>query len=286
MVGQIADECAIHSLYNCKGSSGIKPCLLCNNVFAAREVRNIVEADVSGKSVHHTEHDLSKLKPVTSGWLDAIVRRLTNGRAQLNKGDFKELQTRLGWNYDSQLSYRLRLAPPHKYVCFDWMHTLFVNGVFNVHVGCLMWALRPPRKQDGFTYARLHAYSQQWKWPGRMSKVAKDVFCPKRAQSSWEAGRLKCSASEGLCMLPVYQMASPILPSLQCVQKRERSFKDGFPVCEHTYRYDRKLAGPCTHGVCMNLSADKLMHTCAVDNLGYHCLDTLAAAGCEDWLVI
>ena len=195
---KIADELAIHVLYNCKGSGGLKPCLLCSNVFNKLEVRDIVNLDTSNLAVHHTEHDSSKLLPTTSGYLASIVRRLKRASTTLNKGQWEEIQTRLGWNYDDMLESRLLLAPPHTVLCLDWMHTIFVKGCFNVHVGCLMWALG-----RYFKYETLHAYASKWKWPGRFSKIAKDVFCPQRAKSSWEAGHLKCSASEGLCMLPV-----------------------------------------------------------------------------------
>ena len=37
---RIADEDAIHRLVGCKGASGIKPCLMCCNVFLKGEVRD------------------------------------------------------------------------------------------------------------------------------------------------------------------------------------------------------------------------------------------------------
>ena len=73
---RVADELAVHVLYGCKGQSGIKPCLLCANVFDGKEVRNIVTADQTGLAVHHTEPDSTKLVPMTMGMLDWVVRRL------------------------------------------------------------------------------------------------------------------------------------------------------------------------------------------------------------------
>ena len=103
---------AIHVLYNCMGSSGIKPCLLCSNVFLGREKRGVVKLDTSGLAVHHTEHDHTKLQATTVGLLGAVVRRLQQGKAQLNVRSFKELQTRVGWKLDSGLERRLKIAPP------------------------------------------------------------------------------------------------------------------------------------------------------------------------------
>ena len=67
---RVADEAAVHVLYGCKGQAGIKPCLLCANVFDRKEVRGIVDADSTGISVHHTEHDCTKLVPMTMSMLD------------------------------------------------------------------------------------------------------------------------------------------------------------------------------------------------------------------------
>ena len=87
---------AIHVLYNCMGSSGIKPCLLCSNVFLGRGRPGVVKLDTSGLAVHHTEHDHTKLQATTVGLLGAVVSRLQQGKAELNVGSFKEIQTK-GW---------------------------------------------------------------------------------------------------------------------------------------------------------------------------------------------
>ena len=204
---------AIHVLYNCMGSSGIKPCLLCSNVFLGREKRGVVKLDTSGLAVHHTEHDHTKLQATTVGLLGAVVRRLQQGKAELNVGSFKELQTRVGWKLDSGLERRLKIASPPRVVCWDWMHTLFVSGCFNAHVGLLVWHLAG----NGVSYKALDARAKRFKWPARFNKVSKDTFCASRAKSSWEAGTLKCPSSEGLCMLPICELlahtATPVLSS-------------------------------------------------------------------------
>ena len=37
--GVIADEAALHAVYACKGSSGLRPCMLCTNVYNYRNAR-------------------------------------------------------------------------------------------------------------------------------------------------------------------------------------------------------------------------------------------------------
>ncbi len=59
----------------------------------------------------------------------------------MKKGEFVELQTRLGWNFaPSGLVFNNRwrdIADPTKHCMYDWMHVWFVSGVWNVHVGLM-----------------------------------------------------------------------------------------------------------------------------------------------------
>ena len=84
-------------------------------------------------------------------------------------------------------------------VVFDWMHVFFVSGIFNIHCGVMMWNL----KSYGITYAKLEQYVAAWHWPSYMGKGADDVFCTRRAKSSWEDGSEKATSSEGLSVLPI-----------------------------------------------------------------------------------
>ena len=183
----------------------MRPCLLCANVFLGRETRGIVAADTSNLAVHHYEGDFSKFTIADMRILLATVNRLEEGATMVNAGsmtktDFNELTTRLGWNWDDGLRSRLSKAPPHIVLKFDWMHTLFVGGVFNVHVAQLIRCLKG---NLGVGYDTLHAYLNEWTWPVAYRNISKDACSPARAKSSWEADVFKCQASEGLCYLPV-----------------------------------------------------------------------------------
>ena len=201
----ISDEAALHAIYMCKGSSGLKPCFLCQNIFDyKRNARGIVEGDESGVAQYHCCSDASKLVLHTPDTLSAIVRRLVAAATTMSRADFAELQTRLGWNHtfgSLMLNGRLRsLCDPSQHACFDWMHVYFVSGIFNVHAGQLMSALR----EYGVSYEKLCQYTSEWHWPSRLGVAnAADVFGKRRAKASWEAGTLKATASEGLSLLPV-----------------------------------------------------------------------------------
>jgi hypothetical protein len=80
------------------------------------------------------------------------------------------------------------------------MHVWLVGGIFNIHVGELMNALKP----YGYSYATLHDYIGLWEWPKHVgTNTGKDACCKKRAKSSWADGTFKCQASEGLSLMPI-----------------------------------------------------------------------------------
>ena len=223
----VADEGALHAFYACKGASGLKPCLLCTNVYQHSSVRDVVDNDATGVSVSHTCSDVSLLKLHTCATVDAVLRSLAHLAAQpKSKGKLEELETCLGWRHDpgALLSdgWLLPRMYPGAACIFDWMHVIFVNGVFGVAVGQLMrfamhkdpcpcmvnlmsWRTAVPKdngfKQRGLNYAAMHDAIVGFEWPHLVGTCA-DVFAPKRAASHWEDTTFKVSASEGLSVVP------------------------------------------------------------------------------------
>eukprot|EP00971_Amphidinium_carterae_P262428 5205531-Amphidinium_carterae.1 len=49
---KLADESALHSAFGCKGSSGLKPCLLCQNIFNAKNERHLTFTSESWMQSH------------------------------------------------------------------------------------------------------------------------------------------------------------------------------------------------------------------------------------------
>lgn len=207
--GIVADEGALHAVYACKGASGLKPCLLCTNVYAA-DGRDIVARDATGTSVPHTCADSSRLRLHTRATVAAVLRALSEQAAQpKSKGKLEELETRLGWRHDPGALLADGWLLPHVHpalTCiFDWMHVVFVNGVFGAAVGQLMgFAMNKDNgfKKRGFSYAAMNAAIEGFTWPKLVGKGPRDVFSPKRAASHWEAAAFKASASEGLSVAP------------------------------------------------------------------------------------
>ena len=203
--GFVADEAALHAAYCCKGASGLKCCLLCANIFNYRIRPEIVNEDASGLAQHHTTHDYSKLRLHTLQSIEAILRILEHASHTSNKAEFEELEKRLGWNYvpdGAMWNQALRpLIEPTSHAIYDWMHIVFVHGVFGVHMGQTMIGL----KEHGVTYAKLHDYVTTFEWPRFSRSVSgKDACAPKRAKSSWDDKLFKATASEALSLAPVF----------------------------------------------------------------------------------
>ena len=100
-------------------------------------------------AISHTEHDHTRFKRHTSATIAEVVNRLTEASTTLGKGAFKELQTRLGFHFavGSVLydAYTRKLLDPTVHCIFDWMHVIFVGGVFNVLMGLIYHRLRKSR---------------------------------------------------------------------------------------------------------------------------------------------
>ena len=206
--GVLADEGAIHALYSCKGAGGLKPCLLCRNVFDAKTVRDVVGR---GDAVLHTCADSTKLRPITSAVLGAIFRSLAAIAAMpRSKGKLEEEETRLVWTLNPGSLLQSGQAfldkfHPGETCIWDAMHVLFVNGVVNTHVGQLMVVA----KGYGVTYEAMDRAASTFAFPaiGRKGLKPSDgkvvgAFTTKRAESHWEAVSFKCTASEGLGLMP------------------------------------------------------------------------------------
>lgn len=197
-------------MLNCKGAAGLKPCLLCANVFSGREVRSIVESDKSGVAVYHFDPDHSKLQPATPEFIDAVMNRLRTAHGTLSNDDFDELETRLGWNYNphgvmQDARWRARVSPLLT-VLWDWMHVFFVSGVFNVHVGIMMKRI----KRHRVTYALVGKYAAAFRFPKRLHGAKPcDVFNERRSTKHYEESSFKCTASDGLCCMRIFHWLSP-----------------------------------------------------------------------------
>ena len=141
----VADEAALHFYYSCKGAGGLKPCILCANVFNRRyRMEGIQRIDATKWACFHDEADPARLVLHTKATVDTVLARVA--APGMSKRDRQGLETDLGWSHNPQGLMQVpalrELAHPVEHCLFDWMHVFFVNGIWNNLVYQMRLALR------------------------------------------------------------------------------------------------------------------------------------------------
>ena len=188
----IADEVALKDSFGFKGASGVQICPLCTNIVA------------ESSNLHHFS---STLQPSTSVnpavWqrcsdasMFAKIAKLHQSFGTISKGAFEELEKSLGWLYipsgfmGDGMSNPFELTPASM-IFYDYLHTLFANGVYDVEVGGLMGHL----KSVGILQGELHEFLKSLTWP---SSVASKSITGQMVFRKKQEGNFKCSESECL----------------------------------------------------------------------------------------
>ena len=191
----LGDEPALKHIYENKGSAGKMPCLLCRNVVNKRYAPHHL-----GNLILHTELDAMKFVKHTDRSIWKIVDILAIRQTELSKGEFKDYQSNVGFNYAPygilrDVPLRAKLKPVTA-TCFDPMHVYLVGGLFHNEMTALMAELG----QHGINQARTHTFVNQWTWPAAVRDrgvSGKSLFAKKFD------GDFKSSASEALSLYPV-----------------------------------------------------------------------------------
>ena len=171
--------------------------------------------------VSHTEFDVTKLRYHTDESVRDIARDLQVRSNIESKTRFTLTQKQFGFTHNPGsilLDDRLvAIYKPISATVFDWMHVLLIDGVFAIHMGCLMARL----KEFAVTCATLHTFVKNWHWPGRINSrgvSGKDLCDPKHDAKWYELEKFKPSASEVLSLYPVFALffATLALPGELC----------------------------------------------------------------------
>ena len=184
----IGDEKFIKDVWDCKGSSGLKICMLCSNCMLTRSGY----ADNSDSLVSADCHVLRTLKKHSNATIWGIARRL---RA-CPRNELELRQTQLGFNLNVEgLLYQLHL---HAFVqplqtMYDFFHIFFVGGVIQLEIFLFLKSARQANVQaevrrvsgNGWGgYAQLHEHIQPWTWPRSIAPPPRNVFSQTRAKHS------------------------------------------------------------------------------------------------------
>ena len=199
----IMDGAAHKSIWHCKGDAGTKLCLLDRNVFSVAS--RVAEEDGTALLQCNVKK-CADLDLVTSADVRDAVRRLEVCRHTDTPEQFEMREKALGFTYqpynmlsDSSLDEVLDLEGQFLH---DWMHMLFVTGVWNLTMNLVLEAVRPTIA--GNIYALLRGYVERWVWPKRIGGLRLgELFREDKRASNARANNFKCSASEGLSLYAV-----------------------------------------------------------------------------------
>lgn len=188
----IADEAALKETFSFKGAAGIFPCPLCTNIVSEASELHLYEPSLEPA----TSTDVARWRPADNEAIRAKIRRLAASKGNITRQAFEELEKSLGWVYNpdgvladgAENPLGIGVADVLQY---DWMHTLLVNGCWNIEMKGLLAAL----KTCGHTQQDLHTYLNELTWPSNQTTHAmtgRNIFRKK------QEGNVSCSASEGL----------------------------------------------------------------------------------------
>ena len=198
--------------------------MLCRNIFS--EASEVAGEDgevlLCCNAKKYSELDLA-----TSDDLRYAVRRLNDLHDDPNfdPDEFKTTEKALGFVWspynilgDPSMDPYLDVAEQFFH---DWMHMIFVGGVFNLTLHYCLEAVRIESASN--VYANLKGYISQWKWPKRfkVDKLA-ELFTDAKRNANAKAKIFKCAASEGLSLyLVISHWALHVLPEDTCPAERQ-----------------------------------------------------------------
>lgn len=200
----VADEPALKGSCSTKGASASLPCMLCRNVVLAHH--DIATNDHTGFFVPHTETDDSKIVFHSDNSFMGAVQQLRATIGTVSKTVFARTEQALGLAHAphgvllcDEVMRRV-IGGPITVTQFDFMHCYFVSGIFNTEVGYLLETIKEVVK-----IADIENFLKVFKWPAVHESRG---VTGKRSLHKFVAdgSELKCSASEGLSLFPVFRL--------------------------------------------------------------------------------
>lgn len=231
----LADELGLKSIYDIKGSSGMKPCVKCVNVF----MKEHVHATLRG-NVDICCFDKAKLEPMTDEDLWQAHDSLERLKPVLRKTPFEKKETAYGVNFSPRgvLASRVLRDRQHPTKCrFDRMHTFESNGIADLEVDLLVKSLSDTGK---YSNQQVMKYCNAgWCWHAAPVKL------------SFRDGSLKGMASDVLQALPIlFHFVNVFLQGWD--QAKTESFKALFLVVKQLQHI--KFTADCSTSATAKLS--------------------------------
>ena len=201
--GLLQDGGAHKSVWHSRGDGACKFCILCKNLFD--EESKVVDEDGTNL-LRCNVLKFDELELASSSDLRKTARYLESKQGTTPPGEFTNLQKALGMTHHKHALLLTRsldaYVDPVAIYMHDWMHALFVDGVFNL----VLYLLLETIIQIGFNdvYSVFSNYIANWKWPERVHAAhLHEIFEDSRKDKHRKAMHIKCQASDGLSLVGV-----------------------------------------------------------------------------------
>ena len=205
--GILQDGGAHKAVWHNRGDGASMCCIRCLNL-----------CEVSSHLCEEDDEDLlvsnviksAELVPATSANIRNKVRHLeAQYNANVGAGEFVEMQQALGMTYHPMSILLDRsldeIVDPCKIFIHDWMHGLFVGGVWNIVLYLFLEMFINAGVKD--IYTTFSNFIAGWSWPGRINGAhLHEIFEENRKDKHRAAKRIKAQASDMLSIVGVTKM--------------------------------------------------------------------------------
>ena len=201
----VGDEPSLKGCWSCKGASGSLPCILCRNVTLAS--LEVAQNDSTGFFIPHTTTDSTRFLLQDDNGILQNAHALQNKFGQGTKASFARAEMALGLQYapegalwSPELVANQLHGGPISVTMFDYMHVYLVSGIWNTEVGLLLQCIKDIVSVDvADTFLRQFVWPSHWDSRSVTGKKSLHKFVA-------DGSELKCSASEGLSLYPVFRL--------------------------------------------------------------------------------
>jgi hypothetical protein len=238
----LADESAIKHIYNVKGASGIRPCMLCKNIVLRPPPNHDWLRSVAAPPAQWDRHtDQSFFEQVD---LVGVLH------GQTGVGVFDRLEKATGINFDPDgilfcLEIRHVLRPATG-TMFDHMHCLTSQGIASAELGLFVAEIHG----HGVSLEQVDSFNSMFVLPKKFGTWRADFL---QARADPATGKLRIFASEALTLMVLMQqfVLRVLLPSGQLPRHCRcflllaeiiRHLQRGDEACQHSLTLDRLIA--------------------------------------------
>lgn len=252
----ISDLDALRGTYGLKGSSGIKPCLWCQNILK----KNSSLQDDRFREIH--EHDSSKFEIATNESLWAMCDHLQERMPHMNQETRGRMEKSMGVTYipGSILfdhSVRSKLQPSD--VCLDSMHNYFSNGVCSYELGQFWDAVV---KETPLTLDSLFQACREAQWQGpRVSKHGAACYMKSLwSEKMWSPEQFKGQAEQCESIMPLMRWyAEMFLSHVASLHKKLESLRALSDIVQE-FRKQTYMWRPIDQKDCQELEKLQSLH--------------------------